>query len=347
MQTALLYESIMPDNRLQQINAWLESQKSPWGLKTPTLKPASADASFRRYFRLECAHPEYSALIVMDAPPDKEALGPFVQVAKLLQNAGLNVPTVLAENYAEGFLLLSDLGTKTYLDSIDKKNAKQLYGDASDALIKMQLASRPHVLPPYDAATLQREMDLFEEWYLKRHHQTPLDQKEQADLGTIFTLIKENNVAQTQVYVHRDYHSRNLMLLENGEIGVIDFQDAVLGPVTYDLVSLLRDCYIEWPNERVEQWAGEYREKLAAAGVAVPDAGTFLRAFDLMGLQRHIKVLGIFCRLWYRDGKAGYLQDLPLVWKYTREVGRRHPETAALVDLIDAAIGGRDLTLPA
>ena len=326
----------MPDNRLQQINAWLESQKGPWGLKTSTLKPASADASFRRYFRLECDHPEYSALIVMDAPPGKEALGPFVQVAKLLQNAGLNVPTVLSENYAEGFLLLSDLGTKTYLDSIDKKNAKQLYGDASDALIKMQLASRPHVLPPYDAATLQREMDLFEEWYLKRHHQTPLAQKEQADLGTIFTLIKENNVAQTQVYVHRDYHSRNLMYTDQNNPGVLDFQDALYGPITYDAVSLWRDAYIEWSEEEVIDFLIDYWERARKVGLGVPnDFADFYRDFEWMGLQRHLKILGIFARLYHRDGKESYLKDIPLVLKYVRAVASRYSALKPLLRILD------------
>ena len=326
----------MPDNRLLQINAWLESQKGRWGLKTPTLKPASADASFRRYFRLECDHPEHSALIVMDAPPGKEALGPFVQVAKLLQNAGLNVPTVLSENYAEGFLLLSDLGTKTYLDSIDKKNAKQLYGDASDALIKMQLASRPHVLPPYDAATLQREMDLFEEWYLKRHHQTPLAQKEQADLGTIFTLIKENNVAQTQVYVHRDYHSRNLMYTNQNNPGVLDFQDALYGPITYDAVSLWRDAYIEWSEEEVIDFLIDYWERARKVGLGVPsDFADFYRDFEWMGLQRHLKILGIFARLYHRDGKENYLKDIPLVLKYVRAVASRYIALKPLLRILD------------
>ena len=326
----------MPDNRLLQIHAWLESQKGPWGLKTPTLKPASADASFRRYFRLECDHPEYSALIVMDAPPGKEALGPFVQVAKLLQNAGLNVPTVLAENYAEGFLLLSDLGTKTYLDSINKNNAKQFYGDASDALIKMQLASRPHVLPPYDAATLQREMDLFEEWYLKRHHQTPLAQKEQADLGTIFTLIKENNEAQTQVYVHRDYHSRNLMYTDQNNPGVLDFQDALYGPITYDAVSLWRDAYIEWSEEEVIDFLIDYWERARKVGLGVPnDFADFYRDFEWMGLQRHLKILGIFARLYHRDGKENYLKDIPLVLKYVRAVASRYSALKPLLRILD------------
>jgi aminoglycoside/choline kinase family phosphotransferase len=272
----------------------------------------------------------------MDAPPNKEALGPFVQVTKILQNAGLNVPTVMAENYAEGFLLLSDLGTKTYLDSIDKKNAKQLYGDASDALIKMQLASRPHVLPPYDAATLQREMDLFEEWYLKCHHQTPLDQKEQTDLGTIFTLIKENNVAQTQVYVHRDYHSRNLMYTDQNNPGVLDFQDALYGPITYDAVSLWRDAYIEWSEEEVIDFLIDYWERARKVGLGVPsDFADFYRDFEWMGLQRHLKILGIFARLYHRDGKENYLKDIPLVLKYVRAVASRYIALKPLLRILD------------
>jgi hypothetical protein len=242
----------------------------------------------------------------------------------------------MAENYAEGFLLLSDLGTKTYLDSIDKKNAKQLYGDASDALIKMQLASRPHVLPPYDAATLQREMDLFEEWYLKRHHQTPLAQKEQADLGTIFTLIKENNVAQTQVYVHRDYHSRNLMYTDQNNPGVLDFQDALYGPITYDAVSLWRDAYIEWSEEEVIDFLIDYWERARKVGLGVPnDFADFYRDFEWMGLQRHLKILGIFARLYHRDGKESYLKDIPLVLKYVRAVASRYSALKPLLRILD------------
>jgi aminoglycoside/choline kinase family phosphotransferase len=228
------------------------------------------------------------------------------------------------------------LGTKTYLDSIDKKNAKQLYGDASDALIKMQLASRPHVLPPYDAATLQREMDLFEEWYLKRHHQTPLDQKEQADLGTIFTLIKENNVAQTQVYVHRDYHSRNLMCTDQNNPGVLDFQDALYGPITYDAVSLWRDAYIEWSEEEVIDFLIDYWERARKVGLGVPnDFADFYRDFEWMGLQRHLKILGIFARLYHRDGKESYLKDIPLVLKYVRAVASRYIALKPLLRILD------------
>jgi N-acetylmuramate 1-kinase len=326
----------MPDNRLLQINAWLESQKDRWGLKLATLAPASADASFRRYFRLECIQPHHSALIVMDAPPDKETLGPFIQIATLLQNAGLNVPIVLAENQAEGFLLLSDLGTKTYLHSINLKNAKQLYGEASDALIKMQLASKPNVLPPYDAATLQREMDLFDEWYLKRHHQIQLGQKEEVELKSIFALIKENNLAQTQVYVHRDFHSRNLMLTENNNPGVLDFQDALYGPITYDAVSLWRDAYIEWQEEEVIDFLIDYWEKARKVGLGVPsDFADFYRDFEWMGLQRHLKILGIFARLYHRDGKENYLNDIPLVLKYVRAVATRYIALKPLLRILD------------
>ncbi len=326
----------MPDNRLVQLNAWLESRKDQWGLKPSTLTPASSDASFRRYFRLECAHPNHSTLIVMDAPPDKEALGPFIQIAQLLKNADLNVPMVLEENPTEGFLLLSDLGKQTYLNVLDPKNAKQLYRDASDALIKMQLASKPGVLPPYDANTLQREMDLFDEWYLKRHHQIELSQDEQKDLQTIFTLIKENNLAQTPVYVHRDYHSRNLMLTNQNNPGILDFQDALYGPITYDAVSLWRDAYIEWSEEEVIDFLIDYWEKARKAGLGVPqDFADFYRDFEWMGLQRHLKVLGIFARLYHRDGKENYLKDIPLVLKYVRAVATRYISLKPLVRILD------------
>lgn len=326
----------MPDNRLVQLNTWLESLKDQWGLKPSTLAAASSDASFRRYFRLECAHPKHSTLIVMDAPPDKEALGPFIQIAKLLKNADLNVPIVLEENLIEGFLLLSDLGKQTYLNVLDPKNAKQLYRDASDALIKMQLVSKPGVLPPYDANTLQREMDLFDEWYLKRHHQIELSQDEQKDLQTIFTLIKENNLAQTPVYVHRDYHSRNLMLTNQNNPGILDFQDALYGPITYDAVSLWRDAYIEWSEEEVIDFLIDYWEKARKAGLGVPqDFADFYRDFEWMGLQRHLKVLGIFARLYHRDGKENYLKDIPLVLKYVRGVATRYISLKPLVRILD------------
>lgn len=326
----------MPDNRLIQMNQWLDSQVGRWGLETTSLAPASSDASFRRYFRMTSSHPQYPSLIVMDAPPDKETVLPFIQVANLLKDAGLHVPLILEENQEKGFLLLSDLGSKTYLSVLSPSNAKALYRDASQALVKMQLASREGVLPPYDDATLQRELDLFDEWYLKRHHQYTLSDDERNQLHTIFQLIKENNLAQSQVYVHRDFHSRNLMHCSSNNPGVLDFQDALYGPITYDIVSLLRDAYIEWTEEEVLDFLIEYWDLARAAGLKVPsDFADFYRDFEWMGLQRHLKVLGIFARLYHRDGKANYLNDIPLVLKYTRAVASRYGCFKPLLRILD------------
>ena len=325
-----------PDNRLAQINHWLESLKDQWGLELNSLRPASSDASFRRYFRINSSQPKYPSLIVMDAPPDKEALSPFILVAELLKNAGLNVPIVLEKNLVDGFLLLTDLGSETYLSRLDTNNAKQLYREANQALVKMQLQSRPGVLPVYDDAILQREMDLFDEWYLKKHHQITLTLKEQNELQTIYSLIKENNLSQSQVYVHRDYHSRNLMLTTTNNPGVLDFQDALYGPITYDAVSLFRDAYIEWPEEEVIDFLIDYWEQARQVKLNVPaDFSDFYRDFDWMGLQRHLKVLGIFARLYHRDGKTDYLQDIPLVLKYVRAVANRYACFKPLLRILD------------
>ena len=326
----------MPDNRLIQMNQWLDSQVGRWGLETASLAPASSDASFRRYFRIASSHPQYPSLIVMDAPPDKEAVLPFIQVANLLKDAGLHVPLILEESQEKGFLLLSDLGSKTYLSALSPSNAKALYRDASQALVKMQLASREGVLPPYDDATLQRELDLFDEWYLKHHHQYALSNDERNHLHAIFQLIKENNLAQSQVYVHRDFHSRNLMHCSPNNPGVLDFQDALYGPITYDIVSLLRDAYIEWTEEEVLDFLIEYWDMARASGLKVPsDFADFYRDFEWMGLQRHLKVLGIFARLYHRDGKANYLNDIPLVLKYTRAVVSRYSCFKPLLRILD------------
>ena len=326
----------MPDNRLIQMNQWLDSLASRWGLQPTSLAPASADASFRRYFRIASSHPQYPSLIVMDAPPDKEPVLPFIQIANLLQEAGLNVPLILEQNQSDGLLLLSDLGNKTYLSILSRSNAKALYRDASQALIQMQKSSRTGVLPPYDDASLQRELDLFDEWYLKRHHQYTLSKDEKEQLNTIFCLIKENNLAQSRVYVHRDFHSRNLMHCPSNNPGVLDFQDALYGPITYDIVSLLRDAYIEWPEEEVLDFLVDYWEMARTVELKVPtDFADFYRDFEWMGLQRHLKVLGIFARLYHRDGKANYLNDIPLVLKYTRAVANRYSCFKPLARILD------------
>jgi aminoglycoside/choline kinase family phosphotransferase len=273
----------------------------------------------------------------MDAPPDKESVEPFVRVARLFTQAQLNVPQILAENQPAGFLLLSDLGSTTYLDALTPSNADKLYREAIAALVQLQLASQANILPNYDTELLQRELDLFPEWYLQRHLQMHLDAKEQDQLSACFNLLIKNNLAQSKVFVHRDYHSRNLMLSPNINPGILDFQDAVYGPITYDLTSLLRDAYIQWPEEQVIDWAIFYWESARAAGLEVPpDLGDFFRDFEWMGLQRHLKILGIFARLNYRDGKKGYLKDIPLVLNYVLKVANRYAEFKPITRLLEA-----------
>ena len=241
---------------------------------------------------------------------------------------------------------MSDLGGQLYLPALDADSADGLYADALDALHTMQLRVDASGLPTYDEQRLVAEMELLPEWFLRRHLGFKPACEEWDVIESAFRFLADSALRQDQSFVHRDYHSRNLLVLERNNPGILDFQDAVRGPLTYDLASLLRDCYIAWPEDRIYAWVEAYRLRLHASGLTRVDAQTFRRGFDLMGLQRHIKVLGIFCRLWYRDGKAGYLDDLPLVWRYTREVGRRYPETAGLVALLERALGGRDIRLP-
>lgn len=307
------------------------------------LEGASADASFRSYWRCELGGRTW---IVMDAPPDREDIRPWLDVAARLNAAGLHAPEIVASDAEQGFVLMSDLGTRLYLPELGDATVDSLYGDALDAMLVMQTRVDFRGLPAYDEARLVAEMELLPEWFLKRHLGFTPACEEWDIVESAFRALEKSARAQPQAFVHRDYHSRNLLITASRNPGILDFQDAVVGPVTYDLVSLLRDCYIAWPEERVYAWVEAYRARLLAAGIAVGDETQFRRKFDLMGLQRHIKVLGIFCRLWYRDGKAGYLNDLPLVWRYTREVGRRHPETAELVALIERALGDRDITRP-
>jgi len=323
-------------DRKQQLEAWLQQVLSN---ESFTLTTASADASFRRYFRVHMAH---RTLIAMDAPPPQEDCRPFVRIAKLLLAAGLNVPEVLAEDVEHGFLLLSDLGDTTYLSVLNADNASALYGDAAQALVKMQLASQPGQLPPYDEALLTREMQLFPDWYLAKHLEVTLDAKQVAVLQQTFAMLNQNILAQAKVTVHRDYHSRNLMVCENNP-GVLDFQDAVYGPITYDLVSLLKDAYIAWDEEQIIDWVARYWQSAKKAGLPVPlDFGEFYRDFEWMGAQRHIKVLGIFARLYHRDGKDGYLKDMPLVMEYLRKVSGRYVELKPMLKLLNALEGLED-----
>jgi aminoglycoside/choline kinase family phosphotransferase len=308
------------------------------------LVPASSDASFRSYWRTAGASP---SRIVMDAPPDKEDLGPFMDVAARLAQAGIATPEVLGSDLEQGFLLLSDLGQRLLLPELDAERVDAHYGTAMDVLLRMQRHVDSSGLPRYDEARLVAELELMPTWFVQRHLGVVPECEDWDIIESAFRALLDSAAAQPECFVHRDFHSRNLMVQEDGCIAVIDFQDAVLGPVTYDLVSLLRDCYIAWPDEQVSAWVESYRHRLADSGIAVPGPTAFQRAFDLMGLQRHIKVLGIFCRLWYRDGKSGYLGDLPRVWDYVQRVGRRHPETAPMVDLLAQWIGARAIDQPA
>ena len=328
-------------DRKQQLEDWLKINLK----QAFTLTTASADASFRRYFRVHLSQQYLDSLtlIAMDAPPPQEDCTPFINVAKLLLDAGLNVPKVIAQDLQNGFLLLSDLGDDTYLSQLNQDNALKLYGDATSALIKMQLASKAHDLPPYDEALLTREMQLFPDWYVTKHLNFELNSEQQGWLQQTFDALNKNILAQGQVTVHRDYHSRNLMICQgvNGHNpGILDFQDAVYGPITYDLVSLLKDAYIQWDEEQIIDWAVRYWQPAKKAGLPVPDDfSEFYRDFEWMGAQRHIKVLGIFARLYHRDGKEGYLKDMPLVMHYLRKVCERYVELRPMLRLLDALEG--------
>jgi aminoglycoside/choline kinase family phosphotransferase len=313
------------------------------GDTTFALAPASADASFRSYWRVRAGAQSW---IVMDAPPDKENLAPWLDIDRRLRAAAINAPQVLAEDRELGFLLLADLGTRTYLPELNESSADKLYGDAFDALLRMQTAVDTQGLPVYDRTLLIAELERMPEWFLKQHLGFTPSCEEWDVIEVTFTRIVHSALAQPQCFVHRDYHSRNLMIVPGNNPGIIDFQDAVIGPITYDLVSLLRDCYIEWPAACVDAWGERYRERLITAEAIDADAAQFQRWFDLMGLQRHLKVLGNFCRLWYRDGKAGYLSDLPLTLRYVLSVARAYPEFANFTALLERAIAGRDITRP-
>ncbi len=321
------------DLRLPQLQEWLRSLSST-PVIADSLRVASADASFRRYFRVDT--PSGQTLIVMDAPPPQEDVRPFIHVADVFGKTGVTVPQILEQDIERGFLLLSDLGNTTYLNQLNNDTANKLYLDAIDALVLLQTQSKPDALPEYDRALLLRELQLFPEWYIGKHLKATLTDEQSASLNKVFDMLLANNLAQPQVYVHRDYHSRNLMVLPNGNPGMLDFQDAVYGPITYDLVSLLRDAYIQWDEEMVLDWAIRYWERAKRAGLPVaPDIDSFYRDFEFMGLQRHLKILGIFARLYHRDGKDAYLKDMPLVMEYTLKTARRYSGLIPLVRLLE------------
>jgi hypothetical protein len=320
-----------PDmQRQQQLTVWLQGLLPG---ETFTLAPASADASFRRYFRASFA--DGTTRIIMDAPPQHEDCRPFLHIAGLFEEAGAHVPHVYAQDLQQGFLLLSDLGNTTYLQGLDAGTARELYGAATDALIKIQLASKENELLPYDETLLRRELNLFPDWYVASHLNVTLSDKQRATLEESFRRILANNLAQPRVYVHRDYHSRNLMVSEPNP-GILDFQDAVYGPITYDLASLFKDAYIKWEEAEIMDWLIRYWETARKAGLPVrADFGEFYRDYEWMGVQRHIKVLGIFARLYHRDGKDGYLKDMPLVMDYLRRACERYIDLKPLLYLLD------------
>ena len=333
------------DPRLAALGAWLRRIAPKFALDADSLVPASADASFRRYFRL-IAGP--GTAIVMDAPPDREDVHAFVKVAKLMADAGVHVPIVVAADLEQGFLLLTDLGTTTYLtvlDGNDPTSAWPLMSDAIDALILWQCASKPDVLPPYDDTLLRRELALYPDWYVARHLGVALDATQQKTLADAFDLIVANNRAQPRTYVHRDYMPRNLMLgLDDRNPGVLDFQDAVYGPITYDVASLFKDAFISWEEEVVIDWTVRYWERARKAGLPVAaDFGDFFRDVEWMGLQRHLKVLGIFARINYRDGKLHYLADAPRFLHYIRKTTDRYRALGPLGKLI-ATLEGHETT---
>ncbi|MHA6204316.1 aminoglycoside phosphotransferase family protein [Dyella soli] len=313
------------------------------GDATLILEPASADASFRSYWR---TRHNGQSWIVMDSPPALEDPRPWLAIGERLAAAGLHVPAVQAKDLEQGFLLIEDLGSRLYLPTLTHDNADRLYGDAMDALLRMQTRMDYSDLPPFDHAMLVRGLEVMPEWFLGRHLGHTPDCDEWDVLEAAFDVVIRNALEQPRCFVHRDFHSRNLLLVESNNPGVIDFQGALAGPVTYDLASLLRDAYIVWPRERVEGWVESYRLRLREAGLIDGSVGRerFLRWFDLTGMHRHIRVLGQFYRLWYRDGKPGYLADVPRVYQYVVSVARSYPELAAFVALLERHAHGRDLT---
>lgn len=320
-------------DRLAALTEWLKGLDQ---LGKFSIAPASDDASFRRYFRVSCA--DGRSLIAMDAPPDREDLDPFLRVAEAFARFGIHVPQVLAAERRQGFLLLSDLGAVPYLDVLNPDTVERHYGDALGALISIQACGPQEDLPHYDRDLLWREMELFRDWLLQKHLDLELGAADNAMLERTFHQLIENALEQPQVCVHRDYHSRNLMV-SSPNPGVLDFQDAVLGPVTYDLASLLRDCYIAWPREQVKHWVQGYFELALQSGVVRPEhEDRFLRWFDLMGAQRHLKAAGIFARLNLRDGKSGYLKDIPRTLGYIVEIAPEYPELAELAVFIQRRV---------
>jgi aminoglycoside/choline kinase family phosphotransferase len=333
------------DVRLDLVSSWIAIAI---GSDEFTLAPASADASFRRYFRITPRRRwrGHATLIAMDAPPPMEDCRPYLHVAQLLAGAGVHAPEVLAADLERGFLLLTDLGARTFLAALDAASAPELYADAIDTLIRWQAATRDGELRPYDEALLMRELALFPDWYVRKHLDRSLSPAQAQSLGEAFRVIVDHNLAEPRVYVHRDFHSRNLMV-SSPNPGVLDFQDAVIGPISYDLVSLLRDAYVAWDEERQIDWAVRYWERARRSGLPVrSDFAAFWQDFEWMGVQRQLKVLGIFARLFHRDGKAAYLDDMPRVMAYLRGACGRYRALAPLAALLDELEGPAPAVVP-
>jgi aminoglycoside/choline kinase family phosphotransferase len=337
--------------RADALRRFAESALATTGL---SIEPASADASFRSYWRVAGPNGTH---VVMDAPPGKENLEPWLAIGTRLRAAGLHAPEVLAVDRTQGFVLMEDLGERLYLPELNASSVDALYADALDALLRMQTHVDPAGLPHFDEAFVTMELELMPEWFLRRHLGYEIGCDEWDIIELAFRVLINEVRAQPQAFMHRDYHSRNLLVMPRAAThddamllspGIIDFQGAMNGPIAYDLASLLRDCYISWDAERVDGWFDAYGQRLRHAHLIDThvDGARLRRWFDLAGLQRHIKVLGIFCRLWYRDGKRHYLADLPLTWHYVITVARRYHDIAPLADLLERALGDRDITLP-
>ncbi len=322
------------DLRLNEIRSWLEIELH---LKIASLEPASSDASFRRYFRV--THQE-GQQIVMDAPPDREKIQPFIGVAGLFTNSGIHVPKIFQQNLDQGFLLLEDFGSECFLDKLNTGNADQLYQSALDSLFLLQTGTdiKTCRLPEYDLDLLNKELSIFSEWFIQKFMKVDITVEDQPVLDETWHVLTESALEQPKVCVHRDYHSRNLMFLSSRSPGILDFQDAVVGPITYDLASLLRDCYVSWPENLVQQWSTDYFDRLCQADMIQCSTGQFQRWFDLMGLQRHLKAIGIFARLQLRDGKPDYLRDIPRTMDYVTRICGRYSELSAFNQFLNDRI---------
>ena len=318
------------DSRADAIVDWLEKEPR---MPIDRIEPASSDASFRRYFRVSQGRRQF---IVMDAPPAQENLPAFIKVAKLFARAQINVPDIYRQNLTQGFLLLQDFGKRCFLDVLSAGSAAALYRSALNSLLRLQCSIDIDNcgLPAYDEALLARELGIFQEWYLQKYARITLTQSERQIIADAWSYLQASALQQPRVCVHRDYHSRNLMVTAENSPGVLDFQDAVIGPVTYDLVSLLRDCYIDWPEQQIESWMLDYYQRLRRQGIVSCSPGQFRRWFDLMGMQRHLKAIGIFARLYLRDAKADYLADIPRTMQYVTQVCSRYKELSAFLQLL-------------